>query len=47
MPPYNPPVLADQEIADIHAFLRAVPRPPALNTIPLLDPSQFVTPARK
>jgi len=41
MPPYRQPVLSDQEIADIHAFLRAQPRPPALSSIPLLAPSQF------
>ena len=41
MPPYRLPVLTDQEMADIHAFLRAQPRPPALSTIPLLAPSQF------
>jgi cytochrome c553 len=41
MPPYRLPVLTDQEMADIHAFLRAQPRPPALSSIPLLAPSQF------
>ena len=41
MPPYRLPVLSDQEVADIHAFLRAQPRPPALSSIPLLAPSQF------
>ena len=41
MPPYRAVVLSDQEVADIHAFLRSVPRPPALSTIPLLAPSQF------
>jgi mono/diheme cytochrome c family protein len=41
MPPYRLPVLSDQEAADIHAFLRAQPRPPALSSIPLLAPSQF------
>jgi len=41
MPPYRLPVLADQDVADIHAFLRAQPRPPALSSIPLLAPSQF------
>ena len=41
MPPYRLPVLSDQEMADIHAFLRAQPRPPALSSIPLLAPSQF------
>ena len=41
MPPYHVPVLSDQDVADIHAFLRGQPRPPALSTLPLLAPSQF------
>lgn len=41
MPPYRLPVLSDQDVADIHAFLRAQPRPPSLSSIPLLAPSQF------
>jgi mono/diheme cytochrome c family protein len=41
MPPYRTPVLSEQEMADIHAFLRAQPRPPALSSLPLLAPSQF------
>jgi mono/diheme cytochrome c family protein len=34
MPPYSARVLRDQEIADIHAFLRSVPRPPAVASLP-------------
>jgi ubiquinol-cytochrome c reductase cytochrome c subunit len=41
MPPYRVQVLPDQAVADLHAFLRSVPRPPALSSIPLLAPSQF------
>lgn len=41
MPPYRAKVLSDQDVADIHAFIRSVPRPPSLSTIPLLAPSQF------
>jgi len=36
MPPYTAKVVSDQELADIHAFLRAIPQPPAVNTIPIL-----------
>jgi mono/diheme cytochrome c family protein len=38
MPPYSEKVLTAQDLADIYAFLRARPRPPAVNTIPLLAP---------
>jgi len=38
MPPYTEKVLSAQDLADIYAFLRARPRPPAVNTIPLLAP---------
>ena len=36
MPPYTAKVLSDQQVADIYAFLRTVPRPPEVSTIPLL-----------
>jgi ubiquinol-cytochrome c reductase cytochrome c subunit len=36
MPPYTAKVVSDQELADIHAFLRAIPQPPAVDTIPIL-----------
>jgi len=34
MPPYKEKVLSEQDLADIHAYLRSRPRPPA--NIPLL-----------
>jgi mono/diheme cytochrome c family protein len=36
MPPYTAKVVSDQEVADIHAFLRSIPQPPAVNAIPIL-----------
>ena len=36
MPPYTAKVLSDQQVADIYAFLRTVPKPPDASTIPLL-----------
>jgi ubiquinol-cytochrome c reductase cytochrome c subunit len=36
MPPYTAKVVADQELADIYAFLVTIPAPPAANTIPIL-----------
>ena len=36
MPPYTAKVLTDQDLADIHAFLQARTRPPAITSIPLL-----------
>lgn len=38
MPPYTSTVLADQDLADIYAFLQARTKPPALGTIKLLAP---------
>jgi mono/diheme cytochrome c family protein len=38
MPPYSEKVLSAQDLADIYAFVRTRPRPPAVNTIPLLAP---------
>ena len=37
MPAYAAKALPDAQLADIHAYLRARPRPPAVNTIPLLS----------
>jgi ubiquinol-cytochrome c reductase cytochrome c subunit len=37
MPPYTEKVLTDQQLTDIHAFLATIPRPPAVETIPLLQ----------
>ena len=36
MPPYTAKVLSDQNLADIYAYLAALPRPPAVESIPLL-----------
>ena len=36
MPPYTAKVLSDQQLADIYAYLAALPPPPAVDTIPLL-----------
>src|SRR6266508_3047358 len=38
MPPYTAKVVTDQQAADIYAFLQALPRPPAVESIPLLRP---------
>ncbi len=37
MPPYTSKVMSDQDLADIYAFLRALPPPPPLAKIPLLQ----------
>ncbi len=37
MPPYTDKVVSDSELADIHAFLRTLPQPPAVKDIPLLN----------
>ena len=37
MPPYTSKVVSDSELADIHAFLRTFPQPPAVKDIPLLN----------
>jgi len=34
MPPYTARVVTEQELADIHAYLRSIPRPPAIATLP-------------
>jgi len=36
MPPYTEKVLSEQNLADIYAYLAALPRPPAVESIPLL-----------
>jgi len=36
MPPYTAKVVTDQQAADIYAFLQSLPRPPAVESIPLL-----------
>jgi len=36
MPPYTSRIVPDTDLAHIHAFLRALPEPPAAQSIPLL-----------
>ena len=38
MPPYTSRVVNDQQAADIFAFLQSLPKPPAVESIPLLRP---------
>ena len=38
MPPYSEKILSDADLADIHAYLSSVPKPPDYKTIPLLNP---------
>ena len=37
MIPYSTKTLSDAELADIYAWLRAIPAPPAVNSIPQLN----------
>jgi ubiquinol-cytochrome c reductase cytochrome c subunit len=37
MPPFTAKVLSDPQLADIYAFLRTIPEPPAVSAIPLLN----------
>jgi len=37
MPPYTAKVVSDQDLADIYAFLEALPQPPPAKNIPLLN----------
>src|SRR5215471_7918981 len=37
MPPYSTKIMSDSEIADIRAYLAAIPAPPPLQSIPLLN----------
>jgi mono/diheme cytochrome c family protein len=37
MPPYAPGVVSDQDVADIYAYLEALPAPRAAKDIPLLN----------
>lgn len=38
MPPYKAKVMSDKDVADVYAFLQALPPPPPLSTLPLLQP---------
>lgn len=37
MPPFSANMVSDAEMADIHAYLTSVPKPPARKDIPLLN----------
>jgi mono/diheme cytochrome c family protein len=37
MPPYTTKMITDKELADIYAFLRTIPEPPSVQSIPLLN----------
>jgi mono/diheme cytochrome c family protein len=36
MPPYREAILSQADLADIYAYLQSVPKPPDVNSIPLL-----------
>jgi mono/diheme cytochrome c family protein len=38
MPPYTAKAISDQDLADIYAYLKSMPPPPAASGIPLLNP---------
>jgi mono/diheme cytochrome c family protein len=38
MPPYKVKVMSDQDVAYVYAFLQALPPPPPLSRLPLLQP---------
>ena len=38
MPPYREAVLSNTDLADIYAYLESIPKPPALDSLPLLEP---------
>jgi ubiquinol-cytochrome c reductase cytochrome c subunit len=38
MPRYPAEFVSDEELADIYAYLQSIPRPPALDEIPQLNP---------
>ena len=38
MPPYTAKVMSDRDLADVYAFLQALPAPPAVSSVPLLAP---------
>ncbi len=37
MPPYTAKVISDKELADIYAFLKSLPQPPPVKSIPILN----------
>jgi mono/diheme cytochrome c family protein len=38
MPPYEPAVVSDEDVANIYAWLESLPAPPSAASIPLLNP---------
>ena len=38
MPPFSKDILSDEDLADIYAYLEAIPKGPDPKTIPLLNP---------
>jgi mono/diheme cytochrome c family protein len=38
MPPYREAILSEEDLADIYAYLRSIPKPPDAASIPLLKP---------
>lgn len=38
MPPYREPVLTDEDLADIYAYMQSIPKGPDYKAIPLLNP---------
>ena len=38
MPPYQKAILSDDDLADIYAYLRSIPKPSDYKTMPLLNP---------
>jgi ubiquinol-cytochrome c reductase cytochrome c subunit len=38
MPPFSEKILPSADLADIYAYLQSVPKPPDVNSIPLLKP---------
>src|SRR5438067_11980907 len=40
MPPYTPKVISNAQLADVYGFLRSVPQPPPVDSIPLLKESE-------
>jgi mono/diheme cytochrome c family protein len=38
MPPFSDKILSDGDLADIYAYLQSIPKPPAVSSIPLLNP---------
>jgi mono/diheme cytochrome c family protein len=37
MPPYSEAILSNDDLADIHAYLESIPKPPDYRDIPLLN----------